>query len=71
MRSMADIHTFGDSRNMFFIGGWCGDEDKEAELKQELGLTVRCMPLEALSAEPVCFMTGRPALHQVVVAKAY
>lgn len=71
VRDHDEVREIGDDSNRFFVGGWCGDTAKEAELKETLGLTIRCIPFEALSAEPRCLMTGRPAVQQVVVGKAY
>jgi prolyl-tRNA synthetase len=47
-----------------------GDPALEAKLKDELGVTVRCIPLAA--GEPgTCPFTGKPSAKRVVWAKAY
>jgi prolyl-tRNA synthetase len=71
VRTLDQVREMTEDCNVFFAGGWCGDPIKEAELKESLGLTIRCIPLHALSSEATCFMTGRRAVQQVVVGKAY
>jgi len=47
-----------------------GDVAVEEKLKAELGVTVRCLPLE--KSEPgACPFTGKPSAQRAVWAKAY
>jgi prolyl-tRNA synthetase len=47
-----------------------GDPGLEAQIKDELGVTVRCIPLAA--GEPgICPFTGQPSAKRVVWAKSY
>ncbi|MGN6111385.1 MAG: proline--tRNA ligase [Kofleriaceae bacterium] len=47
-----------------------GDPELEAKIKADLGVTVRCIPLEP--GEPgICPFTGKPSAKRVVWAKAY
>ena len=47
-----------------------GDVKVEERIKSDLGVTVRCMPLE--KSEPgTCPFTGQPSAQRVVWAKAY
>ena len=47
-----------------------GDPKLEAQIKDDLGVTVRCIPLEP--GEPgTCPFTGQPSAKRVVWAKAY
>ncbi|RMG16277.1 MAG: proline--tRNA ligase [Planctomycetota bacterium] len=61
----------------FVRGGWCGDASCEAEVKDALRVTIRCIPIEGELAEPfsgACVACGRPALAgqpRVIWAKAY
>jgi prolyl-tRNA synthetase len=47
-----------------------GDPDLEAKIKDELGVTVRCIPL-APGQPGTCPFTGKPSAKRVVWAKAY
>ncbi|HEX2492869.1 MAG TPA: proline--tRNA ligase [Steroidobacter sp.] len=54
----------------FALTHFCGDVKLEEQIKTELGVTVRCIPLE--KSEPgVCPFTGQPSPQRVVWAKAY
>ncbi|MDA1008621.1 MAG: proline--tRNA ligase [Planctomycetota bacterium] len=50
---------------------FCGDPAVEAEIKNLLGVTVRCLPLDAPAEEGKCVWTGRPSARRVVWAKSY
>jgi len=54
----------------FALTHWSGDPSIEAQLKQDLGVTLRCIPLEA-SGPGTCPFTGQPSKQRVVWAKAY
>jgi prolyl-tRNA synthetase len=54
----------------FALTHWSGDPSIEAQLKQDLGVTLRCIPLEA-SAPGRCPFTGQPSKQRVVWARAY
>jgi len=58
----------------FVYTGWNGDPAVEARVKEETKATIRCIP-DAEFRSPVaptkCMVTGEPAKHEVVWAKAY
>ncbi len=60
-----------------FWGHWCGDVGCEAQVKQETGATIRCLPSggewspEGAEAEGPCLGCGRPATITAVFARAY
>jgi len=56
----------------FAMSHFCGDPAVEAQVKDELGVTVRCIPLKDEFAGPgKCVITGQPSKQRVVWAKAY
>jgi len=55
----------------FALAHWNGSADTEAQIKQDLGVTIRCIPLENKSAPGKCIFTGEPSAQQVIFAKAY
>jgi prolyl-tRNA synthetase len=55
----------------FALSRFCGDPAVEAEVKERLGVTVRCVPIEGAEDAGPCAITGRPATQRVVWAKAY
>ncbi len=50
---------------------WCGDEACEVQLKEQAGVTSRCMPFEQEQLGDVCVCCGKPAKKMVVWGKAY
>jgi prolyl-tRNA synthetase len=55
----------------FALAHFCGDAAVEAEVKDRLGVTIRCIPLEASSGTGKCVITGRQSTGRVVWAKSY
>jgi prolyl-tRNA synthetase len=63
-----------DGPGGFVYAGWNGDPAVEAQVKEETKATIRIIPdAEFRSAEAprTCMVTGQPAMHEVVWAKAY
>ena len=50
---------------------WCGDEACEEKMKEEAGLSSRCMPFEQEQLSDVCPCCGKPAKVMVYWGKAY
>ena len=50
---------------------WCGDEACELRVKEEAGLTSRCMPFEQERIGDVCPICGRPATTSIIWGRAY
>ncbi len=55
----------------FALCHWAGDAAAEAKLADELGATIRCIPLQAEKEPGRCVFTGQPSMQRVIVAKAY
>ena len=64
-----------ESHGGFAISHFCGEPEVEAKVKDELGVTVRCIPVRGQipqADEPGrCVITGKPSPQRVVWAKAY
>ena len=50
---------------------WCEDPACEARMKEEAGVTSRCMPLEQERLYDVCPICGKPAKSMIIWGKAY
>ena len=50
---------------------WCGDLACEVRMKEEAGVTSRCMPLEQEKLYDVCPICGKPAKSMIIWGKAY
>jgi prolyl-tRNA synthetase len=58
----------------FVYAGWCGDPAVEQEIKEQTKATIRVIPdaeFRSSEAPTKCIWTGRPAVAEVVWAKAY
>ena len=55
----------------FAVSSWCGDPACEAKIKEDLTVTIRCIPFEQEEPPGKCLYCGRPGQHRVVFAKAY
>ena len=50
---------------------WCGDEACEQKLKDDAGVSSRCIPFEQEHLSDVCVCCGKPAKSMVYWGKAY
>lgn len=50
---------------------WCGSPGCENEIKETLGVTIRCIPLDAPDESGACIHCGKPSKRRVIFAKAY
>ncbi len=55
----------------FALARFCGDPKIEVQVKDRLGVTVRCIPVEGADDPGPCVITGKPAQKRVVWAKSY
>jgi len=79
INSKDDFYAFFTPRNAeqpeihggFAMAHWCGDPAVEAQIKADLGVTIRCIPLEGEAEPGTCLFTGKPSPRRVLWAKAY
>ena len=50
---------------------WCGDEACEVRMKEEAGVSSRCIPFEQEHLGDTCAICGKPAKHMVYWGVAY
>jgi len=50
---------------------FCGDSEIEKQIKNDLGVTIRCMPLETEQESGTCPFTGQPSPQRVTWGKSY
>jgi prolyl-tRNA synthetase len=55
----------------FAMSRWCGSDACEDRIKQDLSVTIRCIPFVQDHETGACICCGKPAQQQVVFAKAY
>ena len=55
----------------FSLSHWCGEDHCEAKIKEDLKVTIRCIPLENETENGECICCRKPSDRRVVFAKAY
>ncbi len=55
----------------FVKAHWCGDSACEEKIKDDLKVTIRCIPLNNIKEEGVCICCGKKSSERVVFAKSY
>jgi prolyl-tRNA synthetase len=55
----------------FVSSCWCGSKECEAKIKQDLSVSIRCVPLFNIREKGTCICCGKPATSRVIFAKAY
>lgn len=65
---MADI---AENKPGFIRAMWCGDRACEDKLKEEAGVTSRCIPFEEEQIDDKCVCCGKKAKHMLYWGKAY
>jgi prolyl-tRNA synthetase len=81
-RAHRDAHTYvattkeefkdiADNKPGFIKAMWCGCQECEDAIKEEIGVTSRCMPFEQEHLADTCIYCGKPAKTMVYWGKAY
>ena len=55
----------------FALAHWSGDPAVEEQIKKDLNVTIRCIPLEGEEEEGRCVISGKKSKRRVIFAKAY
>jgi len=57
----------------FALSHWCGGDACEERIKEDLKVTIRCIPFEKMGSDAVgrCICCGEPSEERVVFAKSY
>lgn len=70
-KDMAELKDIADNKPGFIKAMWCGDRECEDRLKEEAGVTSRCIPFEQEQLSDTCVCCGKPAKHMLYWGKAY
>ncbi len=58
----------------FALAHWCGDPECEGRIKEDLGVTIRCLPFDRerfADAPGRCIVCGKDSARRVIFAKSY
>ncbi len=69
--TMEEIMDLAENKTGFVKTMWCGELECEERMKEEAGLSSRCMPLVQEELGEVCPICGKPAKCSIVWGKAY
>ena len=69
--TLDEFKKIADEKPGFIKAMWCGDQACEDALKEEAGVTSRCMPFAQEHIADTCIYCGKPAKHLVYWGKAY
>ena len=70
-RSMEEILELSATKTGFVKTMWCGELACEERMKDEAGMSSRCMPFAQEQLGEVCPICGKPARCSIVWGKAY
>ncbi|MCI8318780.1 MAG: proline--tRNA ligase [Lachnospiraceae bacterium] len=66
-----EFKDIADHKPGFIRAMWCGCQECEDAIKEEIGVTSRCMPFEQEKIAETCVFCGKPASKLVYWGKAY
>ena len=69
--SMEEAKQLQREKGGFIKTMWCGELDCELKMKEEGGMSSRCMPLEQEPLGDVCPICGKPAKKMIIWGVAY
>ncbi len=70
-QTMDEVKELAADKPGFIRAMWCGDLECEMKMKEEAGLTSRCMPFDAEPIGDTCVCCGKKAKELVIWGKAY
>ena len=69
--SLEEARALQAEKGGFIKTMWCGDPACEAKMKEQAGMSSRCIPFQQERLSDVCPICGRPAKHMVYWGVAY
>jgi prolyl-tRNA synthetase len=69
--TLEEVKSFMTTEGGFAKTMWCGDVACELKMKEEAGVSSRCMPLVQEPVGDVCVCCGKPAKHTIFWGVAY
>ncbi len=70
-KTLEELKDLAEHKPGFIKAMWCGDLACEEALKEEAGVTSRCIPFEQEQLSDTCVCCGKPAKHMLYWGKAY
>lgn len=70
-KTLEELKDLAEHKPGFIKAMWCGDLACEEALKEEAGVTSRCIPFEQEQLADTCVCCGKPAKYMLYWGKAY
>ena len=70
-KDLEEMKDIADNKPGFIKAMWCGCQACEDAMKEEVGVTSRCIPFEQEEIADTCVYCGKPAKKMVYWGKAY
>lgn len=70
-RDMTEMTRLGNEESGYIKAMWCGDAACEEKIKEETGVSSRCIPFAQETLSDCCVCCGKPAKQMVYWGKAY
>lgn len=70
-KNMEEMCDIAENHPGFVRAMWCGDLACEEKIKEQAGLTSRCIPFEQEKISDKCVCCGKPAKHMLYWGKQY
>lgn len=69
--NMDELTSIFENENKFVHALWCGNDDCELAIKDEISVTSRCIPLDSQGVTGSCVYCGKESTKNVLWGKAY
>lgn len=69
--TLVEMKALSEKENGFIKAYWCGERACEEKVKEETGITSRCIPFEGDNTDGKCCVCGKEATHLVYWGKQY
>ena len=69
--NMEELKLIYENKQGFVKTMWCGDRACEDKMKEDVGVTIRCMPLEQENLGEKCVCCGKKADKMIYIGKQY
>ena len=70
-RSIEEAKELQEKNGGFIKTMWCGEEACELKMKEQAGMSSRCIPFKQEKLDEVCACCGKPAKHMIFWGVAY
>ena len=70
-QSKEEFKQIADEKPGFIRAMWCGCQECEDAIKEDFGVTSRCIPFKQVKLSDTCVYCGKPATKMVYWGKAY